>query len=521
MENSESSFSSDINTFENRNDMLANHTDSGGDEEGNVKEEYRMFSSRSISITASSIGISSISEDVCKHIAEELYYKTKELIYMSKLILNQNKRSTLTTNDVKKAMKLLGGLELYGHNSNDDVNFIHVPKSDVFIEEDPEFDILHDALSDNNYTHKGDPYIRGAWVMPEGYSEDPSIVTTCTYYQKIAKTIMTGSPAHIRVALSDLRTNPKIGPVCPYFLNLVALTVKKVPRDTHLTNALIGTVHAIAHNKFVDPSPYLAVNRAVNSLLKIVIEGNIDKVGDDYVDKDDDLAVRMRAGLLLAKVVIMWSIELKQQIDIVRHLLHHLLDPDVPLQSHYGAIVALTALGQRRLGFYFWPLMERYLPQLESKVGSNKTNIMVQHVMAAILVAARSTYKKEQGSNPDQLKQLYEVDKMLYATFGDSVTPLRMVANPPIFKCVKTPISQSRLKLRLCRTTKNKHNEWRKPLDLCSVFENFQRLPCLTNNVFNDRSEYKRRVFYCVQRNYKFCRPLHVRSASGDLLLML
>lgn len=136
-------------------------------------------------------------------------------------------------------------------------------------------------------------------------------------------------------------------------------------------------------------------------------------------------------------------------------------------------------------------------------------------------VAARSTYKKEQGSNPDQLKQLYEVDKMLYSTFGDSVTPLRMVANPPIFKCVKTQISQSRLKLRLCRTTKNKHNEWRKPVDLCSVFENFQRLPCLTNNIYNDRSEYKRRVFYCVQRNYKFCRPLHVSSASGDLLLML
>lgn len=84
---------------------------------------------------------------------------------MSKLILNQNKRSTLTTNDVKKAMKLLGGLELYGHNSNDDVNFIHVPKSDVFIEEDPEFDILHDALSDNNYTHKGDPYIRGNFIF--------------------------------------------------------------------------------------------------------------------------------------------------------------------------------------------------------------------------------------------------------------------------------------------------------------------------------------------------------------------
>lgn len=35
--------------------------------------------------------------------------------------------------------------------------------------------------------------------MPEGYSEDLSIMTTCPYYQKIAKTILNGSPAHLRV----------------------------------------------------------------------------------------------------------------------------------------------------------------------------------------------------------------------------------------------------------------------------------------------------------------------------------
>lgn len=511
----------EINSREHNNEST-NHTDAGCEDENGIKDEHKMFSSRSISVTASSIGISSISEDVCKQIAEELYYKTKELIYMSKLILNQNKRATLTTSDVKKAMKLLGGVDIYGHNSKDEVNYLHIPKADVYIEEDAEMDILHDALSDNNYTQKEAPYIHGAWVMPEGYSEDPSITTACTYYQKIAKTILTGSPAHIRVALSDLRTNPKIGPVCPYILNLVALTVKKMPRETNLTNALIGTVHAIAHNKFVDPSPYLAVNRAVNALLKIAIEAKVEKIGDDYVDKDDDLAVRMRAGLLLAKVVIMWSIELKQQIDIVRHLLEHLLDPDVPLQSHYGAVVALAALGQRRLDFYFWPVMERYLPQLEVVVGSNKSNIMVQHIMAAILVAARGTYKKEQGYNPEHLKLLYNVDQLLYSSFGDSVTPLRLVASPPIFKCVKTQVRQSRLKLKICRTKPKSDSSARhEPVDMCSVLDINRRLPCGTNNIVSDRTEYKRHAYLCVQRNYKFCQPLHKRSASGDLLLML
>lgn len=63
----------------------------------------------------------------------------------------------------------------------------------------------------------------------------------------------------LKFALADLRTNSKIGPLVPYFLNLVALSVNKLQRHGQLTEALLRTVEALVDNPYVDPSSQLAV----------------------------------------------------------------------------------------------------------------------------------------------------------------------------------------------------------------------------------------------------------------------
>lgn len=63
-----------------------------------------------------------------------------------------------------------------------------------------------------------------------------------------------------QVALADLRTNSKVGPLVPYFLNLVALSVNKLQRNGRLTDALLRTVEALVDNPYVDPSSQLAVS---------------------------------------------------------------------------------------------------------------------------------------------------------------------------------------------------------------------------------------------------------------------
>ncbi|XP_014256675.1 TAF6-like RNA polymerase II p300/CBP-associated factor-associated factor 65 kDa subunit 6L isoform X1 [Cimex lectularius] len=432
-----------------------------------VDHELKMFCKRSVYLTGSRIGIPSLSEEVCDLISNELFCKTRELMFVAKIILHQNKRDMLTTHDVDKAIKLLGGVQLYGHHNAGETSYTLDTKKNVFVENDEEIDVYEESLQQFRAFHRGEPYIQGAWVMPEESTDNGNNAghEESSYYVQICKTLMLGSLAHKRVALLDLKSNPKIGPYCPYFLNLVALTVKKGPQHGLITTTMIDTVSCIAENRFVDPSPFLAVNRAVNSLLKIVIEKNIES------SNCDDLGIRLRAGLLLSKVMILWSIELKQQMDIVRHLLQHLLDNTAPFQTQYGVIVTLTALRQRTLDFYYWPVIERYLPQLEIKSSAKRgDSLMVysQYIMGVILISLSNAFRKlfansgdyimqnrdeklepriqvdesvnssyrKNSTNTEQFNTLLAMDKRLYTIFGDSVTPLRMLRHtniPPTY----------------------------------------------------------------------------------------
>lgn len=63
----------------------------------------------------------------------------------------------------------------------------------------------------------------------------------------------------LQVALSDLRSNSKIGPLVPYFLNLVALSVNKLKRNGRLTDALLRTSESLVDSPYIDPSSQLAV----------------------------------------------------------------------------------------------------------------------------------------------------------------------------------------------------------------------------------------------------------------------
>jgi hypothetical protein len=77
------------------------------------------------------------------------------------VVLYKNKRKTLTTHDIKKALKMLGRCRIYGHDSKEEVNYIYIPKADIYVEDDPEVELAEVAISDSEYTQKGDPYIQG------------------------------------------------------------------------------------------------------------------------------------------------------------------------------------------------------------------------------------------------------------------------------------------------------------------------------------------------------------------------
>lgn len=114
---------------------------------------------------------------------------------------------------------------------------------------------------------------------------------------------------------------------------------------------------------------------------------------------------------------------------------------------------------------------------------------------------------------------------MLYSSFGDSVTPLQLVACPPIFKCEASQVVPSHLKLQI-RWTKTSNFKDRILAQTEEIIDK-ARSEVMEGDFLSTCVEEPMQTvsanvpYYCVKRNYKFCRPLHERSASGDLLLLL
>ncbi|KAK9497679.1 hypothetical protein O3M35_004362 [Rhynocoris fuscipes] len=358
--------------------------------QSNSSSAYR-YNNLTINSIASTVGIS-LTEDECLHVADEMYYKTKELAYMTKVILNRNKCDKLDIDDVRRSLQSIGGVELYGHDYIHAPKFLYIPEACVFVEEDPEILVPDSALDEAIYFQKRPPIIQASWVMPSNFSEEKAALEPPTrYFLTVARTIVNGIPDLVKVALEDLRTNPKVGAECAYFLNLVASIVKQqIVRGIHLTDNLIATVEAISINKYICVSPYMATNRVANALLKIVIEA-------PETNNDNDIILRIRAGTLLAKVIREWKIEFKQYMDTVKHLLEYLLDTNAPIQSQFGSVVTLTAFGELALITYVWPILEKYIMILAGRVYiSRYFDPYTLHIMIAVFMLNAAIYMYEE-----------------------------------------------------------------------------------------------------------------------------
>ena len=62
-------------------------------------------------------------------------------------------------------MKLLGGCEIFGHDSKEPSEFVHIPgrsgELDLFVEKDSVIDVSKAALEETTFKQRPEPYIQG------------------------------------------------------------------------------------------------------------------------------------------------------------------------------------------------------------------------------------------------------------------------------------------------------------------------------------------------------------------------
>ncbi|XP_025906671.1 TAF6-like RNA polymerase II p300/CBP-associated factor-associated factor 65 kDa subunit 6L, partial [Nothoprocta perdicaria] len=163
-----------------------------------------------------------------------------------------------------------------------------------------------------------------------------------TYYELVTRAALGDDPQLMKVALQDLRSNPRIAALLPYLVYVVS-GVKSVSHDLEQLHRLLHVARSLLHNPYVCLGPY------VRSLVASVTYCVLEPLAASINPLNDHWTLRDAAAMLLGRICRTHGERvsgLEQQI--LRALQKVLADPVRPLCSHYGAVVGLHALGWQR-----------------------------------------------------------------------------------------------------------------------------------------------------------------------------
>lgn len=80
------------------------------------------------------------------------------------ILLHNNKRRKLLTEDVNRVFEISNAPPVYGHSVAHGIDFDFIPKADVFVEHDNEVDIFTMSSMSTSFTKLGEEYVKGEWI---------------------------------------------------------------------------------------------------------------------------------------------------------------------------------------------------------------------------------------------------------------------------------------------------------------------------------------------------------------------
>ncbi|XP_046401069.1 TAF6-like RNA polymerase II p300/CBP-associated factor-associated factor 65 kDa subunit 6L [Ischnura elegans] len=405
---------------------------------------YAQISVDSVNAAADSIGISSLSEEAAKRLADDVSYRLREVIHKCGVYLRHSNRSKLTSNDLNFVLHLSDAPRCYG--STDSLRFISVKEARVFVPEDEEVDLITTSLQSEVYLQRDECYIKGSWVFPDLVrgenraikSEEASNASPnesiqilphhLEYYKQIGKSLLGKSRKCYQIAVDDLKNNQKISPVVPMIVNFIAAYIYQHKCHGIRIFNLLQAIDALIENNSVDMRAFDASNTLVTSLL--LFATNPQPIhGKSLLD---DEYLRKTASRMIVKVLKHWHpLEVVLYVELYYNLAGTLMNPQNPLLSHLGALHAINCLGSEALDKCLWPNLSDYLTILEE---ANKSNI-VNDIKGAILTAAEKLFVKNVNSENIREAIVFKCDvelqTQLYDYFGDAICVRRRWCGTP------------------------------------------------------------------------------------------
>ncbi|KAL8838966.1 MAG: hypothetical protein Q9176_004772 [Flavoplaca citrina] len=335
---------------------------------------------------AESIGIASLNDDVLQGLSSDIEYRLSQVLEESLKFMRHSKRSTLSTQDIAQALRVLDVEPLYGYESTRPLRFGEAsigPGQPIFYVEDEEVDFeklinaplpkvpreitltAHFLAVDGNQpTIPQNPTVadsRSQELVPKGPGANPlsaaingaDNVTVKPlvkhvlskelqlYFSTACSAVFDENSDEYRVAaLTSLRTDPGLHQLIPYFVQFIAEKVTHNLKNLFVLTQTLQLTSAMLDNKNLYLDPY--VSSLIPPVLTCLIGRHLGPPGAPLAS----FSLRNTAATLLDSICKKYaksSHTLKPRLG--RTCLKHFLDPTKPLATNYGGIIGLQAVG--------------------------------------------------------------------------------------------------------------------------------------------------------------------------------
>ncbi|KAF1813939.1 transcription initiation factor TFIID subunit D5 [Eremomyces bilateralis CBS 781.70] len=336
---------------------------------------------------AESVGVSNLPKDVVDNLTRDVEYRIGQVLLEAMRVMRHSKRTTMTTQDISNALRVLDVEPLYGYESTRPLRFGEAsigPGQPLFYIEDEEVDLeklinaplpkvprdvsftahwlavegVQPSIPQNPSTADG----RHQELLPKGQA-NPTLATLSgadnlsfrppvkhilskelqLYFERVCTAILDENNDEFRdAALVSLKTDPGLHQLVPYFINFVAEKVTHNLKDLFVLRQMMHLTSALLEN------PHLSLDSYVQALVVPVLTCLVGKhLGNPSADPTPlaHLELRDLACSLLTQIAKKYS-KSSQQLKprLARSCLKKFLDPHKPLGTHYGAIVGLQGL---------------------------------------------------------------------------------------------------------------------------------------------------------------------------------
>lgn len=386
------------------------------------ESRFSIVSPESVKLYAEICGVQTLTDDLASSLAEDVTYRLRETLQSASQFMKHAKRRRLSSEDFNKALEKSSTEPIYGYGSMEDMLFRSAPTKDgdIFFVENKETSLRELAMNVVIPTDPGQRSVKANWLSAEGTApagsyaqpsmgrvnsdggtvQRPLSQVCLSYYEQITKAVLGDDEQCNRVALRDLKTNPKISSLLAYFVNFVASGVKIYSHDLMQVSKLLSMVNSLIDNSSLFLEPH------VIQLVTAVMYCLLESLAASLNPKNDHWGLRDEAASILARISRKCSNPvnyLRQQL--LMTLQEVLLDDGRPFCSHYGAVVGLTELGPEALEQYVMPHLRTYWTQLQQVLDDNsQSNALLQEeayqVYGALLQAAGCLLKSKQHGVP-------------------------------------------------------------------------------------------------------------------------